>query len=376
MFAYVGSRTTTNRNARGRGIGVYRIDAPDGVWTQVQTAGDLVNPSFLAFDRSGDRLYVVHGDHSEVSAFAVDRASGRLTFVNKQSTHGANPVHLTVDSTNRFLLIANYATGSVASLPIAPDGSLHPVCDLLLLPGEIGPHREAQRFSHPHQILANPMGTGFIVPDKGLDATFSVELGERGMLSLRDANRLAARPGAGPRHAAFHPKAPILYLLNELDSTLTTCRHDPVTGRLTPLELVSTQPTNYFGANSSAALVVLPSGRFVYATNRGHDSVAIFTVDAESYALSIVGWVPTQGKVPRFMTLDPSGRVLFVANEGNDTIVAFKVDQETGALVRTGQILETGSPVCILFAVPKGSEPSIQDRGRPTCLNRKGSTAA
>lgn len=358
MFAYVGSRTTTERNARGRGIGVYRIDAPDGAWTQVQMVGDLVNPSFLAFDRSGDRLYAVHGDQSEVSAFAVDRASGRLTFVNKQSTYGANPAHLTVDPTNRFLLIANYATGSVASLPIAPDGSLQPVCDLLLLPGEIGPHREAQSFSHPHQILANPAGTAFIVPDKGLDATFSVELSERGTLSLRDANRLAARPGAGPRHAAFHPTAPILYLLNELDSTLTTCRHDPITGRLTPLELVSTQPTSYFGANSGAALVVLPSGRFVYATNRGHDSVAIFAVNAESYVLSIVGWVATQGTVPRFMTLDPSGQVLFVANEGSDTIVAFKIDQETGALVQTSQILETGSPVCILFGIPKGNEPS------------------
>jgi 6-phosphogluconolactonase len=349
MLAYIGCRTTKERNGRGRGLGVYRLDRPDGAWIPVQLVENLVNPSYLAFDRSGRVLYAVHGDREAVSAFRIDAADGRLNFLNRQSTGGTNPAHLTVDSSNRFLLIANYATGSVAALPIAEDGSLDPVSDLLPLPGETGPHRIGQGCSHPHQILPDPGGTCFIVPDKGLDRTFAVTI-ENGRLQLA-AKPMTARPGAGPRHAAFHPSAAILYLLNELDSTVTTCRYDRTI--LTPLEIVSTQPADFFGENSGAAITVLPSGKFVYASNRGHDSVAIFAVDPETYRLAVRSWVPTGGAVPRFMTLDPSGTILFVANEASDTIVSFRVDQATGALTPTGQVLETGSPVCILFAAPK-----------------------
>jgi 6-phosphogluconolactonase (cycloisomerase 2 family) len=350
MFAYVGCRTTRERHARGRGLGVYRLDEPSGVWTSVQVVDDLVNPSYLAFNRAGRVLYVVHGDHSDVSAFRIDPQSGTLAFLNRQSTYGLNPVHLVVDPENRFLLVANYATGSLALLPIARNGGLQPVCDLMLLPGETGPHRAGQAFSHPHQVLLDPSGSCFIVPDKGLDTTFVVEIDrDRASLRLDPVRRSAARPGAGPRHAAFHPTAPVLYLVNELDSTVTTCRFDAPSRSLSPIELASTQPADFFGANSGGAIAVLPSGRFVYVSNRGHDSVAIFAVDTESHALTAIGWVPTQGTVPRFMTLDPSGQVLFVANEGSDTIVPFHVDQASGALTQTGRMIETGSPVCILF---------------------------
>jgi 6-phosphogluconolactonase len=352
LFAYVGCRTTRERNARGRGLGIYRLERPDGAWTPVQLVEGLANPSYLAFDRTGRTLYAVHGDRSEVSAFRVDPADGTVSFLNRQSTYGTNPVHLVLDATGRFLLIANYATGSLVALPVAGDGSLEPVCDLVLLPGETGPHKIGQGFSHPHQLLPDPAGTGFIVPDKGLDTTFVVRV-DGGKLRLDLDRRLTARPGAGPRHAAFHPAAPILYLLNELDSTLATCRYDAATRRLDPLELVSTQPPEYFGANSGAAIAVPPSGRFVYATNRGHDSVAIFAVDPANYRLRPVDWVSTCGKVPRFMTLDPSGQVLFVANEASDTIVSFRVDPASGGLTPTGQVLETGSPVCLLFG-PSG----------------------
>ncbi|HWK46942.1 MAG TPA: lactonase family protein [Stellaceae bacterium] len=350
LFAYVGCRTTRKRDARGLGLGVYRVDEPSGAWTPIQLVGDLVNPSYLAVDRFGRVLYVVHGDQSDVSAFRIDAEDGTLTFLNQQSTRGLNPVHLAVDPANRFLVVANYATGSLASLPIGRDGDLEPVCDLLSLPGETGPHRTEQSFSHPHQVLLDPHETCFIVPDKGLDATFIVEFDrDRGSLWLDERRPRAARPGAGPRHAAFHPTAPILYLVNELDSTVTTCRFDAATRTLRQIELVSTQPANFLGTNNGAAIAVPPSGRFVYVSNRGHDSVAIFAVDPESHGLAAVGWVHTQGKVPRFMTLDPSGRVLFVANEASHTIVSFHVDQASGALTPTGRVLETGSPVCILF---------------------------
>jgi 6-phosphogluconolactonase len=353
MFAYVGCRTTRERNGRGRGLGVYQLGRPDGVWAPVQLVEGLVNPSYLALDRSGRTLYAVHGDQSEVSAFRVDATDGRLEFLNRQSTYGANPVHLALDPTGAFLVIANYATASVVVLPVAEDGSLQPVCDLVLLSGQTGPHKIGQSFSHPHQVLLDPTGACFIVPDKGLDATFVVEL-DRGKLKLDLDRRTSARPAAGPRHAAFHPTAPILYLLNELDSTLATCRYDAATRRLDPLELISTQPADFFGVNSGAAITMLPSGRFVYASNRGHDSVAIFAVDPETYRLTSTGWVGTCGKTPRFMTLDPSGQVLFVANEESDTIVSFHIDQVSGGLTSTGQVLETGSPVCLVFGTSNG----------------------
>jgi 6-phosphogluconolactonase (cycloisomerase 2 family) len=351
MFAYIGCRTTRKRNARGRGLGVYRLDeGAGGPWTQVQEIGDLVNPSYLTFDHTGGMLYVVHGDHSEVSAFRVDRETGMLAFVNQQSTYGLNPVHLVVDPTGRFLLISNYATGSLVSLPIAADGALEPICDLALLPGEIGPHRQQQSFSHPHQLLLDPTGACFIVPDKGLDTTFFVEIDEKGSLHLDLPKNSGARPGAGPRHAVFHPAAPVLYLVNELDSSVTTCSYDAATRTLTPLELISTQPAGFFGANSAAAISILPSGRFLYVSNRGHNSVAIFAIDPQTQALTSIGWVPTEGTIPRFITLDPAGEILLVANEGSDTIVSFRIDTTSGMLTPTGSVIETGSPVCILFA--------------------------
>lgn len=351
MFAYVGCRTTRERNARGRGLGVYRLDDAAGVWSQIQLLGDLVNPSYLTFGDAGRVLYVVHGDSFEVSAFRVDAGNGTLTFLNQQSTQGRNPVHLAVDPANRFLVVANYATGSLASLPIATDGSLEPVCHLLELTGEQGPHRSGQTCSHPHQVLPEPNGSCFIVPDKGVDTTFIIRLdGESGRLHLDEARRSASRPGAGPRHGVFHPGGCILYVVNELDSTITTFRYHSETRTLHPIEVISTLPAHFFGANSGAAIAVLPSGRFVYVSNRGHDSVAIFAVDPKNFTLRPTGWTPTVGEVPRFMTLDPSGQILFVANEASDTIVAFRVDPASGALTPTGQIVEAGSPVCILFS--------------------------
>lgn len=350
-FAYIGCRTTKARNARGKGLSVCRLDQPSGAWTLVQCVEGLVNPSYLAFDRDRRVLYVVHGDHAEVSAFRIDAHDGTLAFINQQSTYGLNPVHLAVDPSNRFLVVANYATGSIASLPVRQDGGLDPVCDLLLLPGKTGPHREGQSFSHPHQVLLDPSKSCFIIPDKGLDATFVVGIdGDRGKLRLHEA-RSVARPGAGPRHAVFHPTAPILYVLNELDSTVTTCHYDVATRTITALEVVTTQPADFFGANTGAAIEILPSGRFVYVSNRGHDSVAIFAVDPASYRLKAAGRAQSKGSVPRCIALDPSGQMLFVANEGSDTIVLFQIDQESGALTPTGQVLETGSPVCILFNV-------------------------
>lgn len=353
LFAYVGSRTTRERNAKGDGINVYRVDPETGNWTHVQLVKDLVNPSFLAFDRSGQFLYAVHGDKSEVSAFAADKTSGKLRFLNRQSTGGTNPVHLAADPNNRFLIIANYATGTVATLPINADGSLAPLAHLASLPGEPGPHKTQQGSSHPHHVPFDHSGRFVVVPDKGLDKIFLFRFDpSSGNLSPAEPPFVTAREGAGTRHIDFHPNLPYAYVMNELDSTVTAYRFAPERAEFKPLQIIPTTPVTYTGNNTGAEIAVAPSGKFVYGSNRGHDSIAIYAVDQTTGMLTSIGWESTQGKGPRFFTLDPSGNFLYAANENSDTIVTFRVSKETGKLNPTGQMIKTGSPVCIVFNNP------------------------
>lgn len=351
MFAYVGCRTTRERNARGEGLNVYRVDAESGAWTHVQLFGPLINPSFLAFDQTHRFLYVVHGDQCEVSAFRKDPHSGELAFINRQGTGGRNPVHLAVDPSNRFLVIPNYGSGSLAVLPINADGSLGELADLVELPGEPGPHRVEQPHARPHFSPFDPKGNFIVVPDKGLDKVFSYRLdGSSGKLIAAEVPFVEARETSGPRHIAFHPSLPMGYVINELDSTVTTYHYDEVTGQLKPLQILSALPPSFTGNSRASEIAIDAVGRFVYASNRGHDSIAIFEVTPVSGLLSFVGTQPTQGKTPRFFALDPSGKFLYVANEDSDTIVAFVIDQSHGTLLPTGQVIETGSPVCIVFS--------------------------
>jgi 6-phosphogluconolactonase len=349
-FAYVGCYTSKQRNGRGEGITVHRIDATSGAWTQLQLVNTADNPSWLALDRKQRFLYVAHGDGEVVTAFRVDEATGQLSLLGAQDARGKNGVRLGVDASNRFVICANYSSGTVAVLPIQADGSLGPVTDLAALPGKPGPHRTEQASSHPHDIMFDQRDRFIVVPDKGLDATFVFSLdAASGKLVPAAAPSVASRPGAGPRHASFHPVKPYAYVLNELDSTLTTYRFDGERGALAPLQVITTLPPNFTGNSSTSEIVVAASGRFVYASNRGHDSLAIFAVDEAAGTLSPVGWEPTQGKTPRFIAVEPSGTLLYCANMDSDTIVAFRVDAGSGKLTPTGQIIKTGSPSSIVF---------------------------
>jgi len=349
-FAYVGCYTTKERNGRGGGINVYQIDADTGNWTHVQLLAGLPNPSFLTFDREKRTLYAAHGDGAEASSYRVDPTSGRLRSLNRQATSGKNGVSLAVDSTNRFLVLANYSSGTVAVLPLGADGSLGPLADLHALAGKPGPHRTEQTTSHPHDVVFDPRLRFIVVPDKGLDASFLFRLDPAGgKLQPVDPPSVASRPGAGPRHAAFHPTAPLLYVLNELDSTIATFRFDPERGRLEPVEVITTLPPSFTGHSTTSEIAVSPSGRFVYASNRGHDSLAIFAIDPAAGMLRPVGWEPTQGRTPRFFALEPSGTFLYAANQDSDTVVAFRVDQTAGTLTPTGHVVKTGSPSSIVF---------------------------
>ena len=355
LLAYVGCRTSRERNARGDGIRVYAID-PDGHrWTPIQLVGDLVNPSFLALNHRGEVLYAVHGDGSTVSSFALDARVGTLTRINTRPSGGTNPVHLAVDPTDRHLLIANYASGNVAVLTIQPDGGLAPVKAVVGLPGASGPHRVEQTSSHPHEVAFDPAGTFVVVPDKGLDRIFTFRFdGAAGVLTPQA--EVKVREGAGPRHIVFAPGRPYAYAVDELDSTVAAYAWDGAAGHLRPMQVLSSLPATFTGDNRAAENVISPNGRFIFVSNRGHDSVATFTIDPASGSLTPVAWQATLGRGPRFITLDPGGRHLYAANELTDSIIQFSVDAIDGRLTPTGLSVQTGSPVCILFkaASPAG----------------------
>lgn len=349
MFAYVGSRTTRERHARGEGISVYRVDEDSGVLTRVQVVSDLVNPSYLALSVSGSHLYTVHGDQSEVSAFRVDRASGQLQFLNRQGTEGRNPVHLALDASGRHLVVTNHLGASVAVLPIAEDGALGPLEQIVPFAGPLGPHRVEQQQAKPHFNLFDPSGRFVIVPDKGLDRVFSFRL-DAGRLVPAEVPFVQAREGAGPRSLVFHPRRPMAYVINELDSTVTTYGFDANTGALTPRQVLPTLPSSFTGNSRAAGIAIDASGRTVYASNRGHDSITVFRVDPDSGLLDFFDAVPSGGRTPRFFTLSPNGRQLYALNEDSDSIVTFSVDAETGRLLPTTQAVACGSPVCMVFS--------------------------
>ncbi|MGY4299819.1 6-phosphogluconolactonase [Bradyrhizobium sp. i1.4.4] len=348
-FVYVGVRTTKERNARGDGLNVYSMDNATGAWQHIQLLGDLVNPSFLAFDWTRRFLYTVHGDLSDITAMAIDPASGLLRVINRQSTEGKNPVHLAIDPSNRFVVVANHITSTLALLPRQDDGSLGAVIDLVKLEGKIGPHRIEQPFAKPHQVEFDPSGKFIIVPDKGLDLVFTYRIDpEKGKLVLA-TKPVQAREGAGPRHVAFHPGGQVAYVVNELDSTVTAYHFDPVAGALAPFQIVSAMPDAFTGNSRAAEIAVSADGRFVYASNRGDDSIAAFAADPASGRLSPIGWTKTGGKTPRFFALTVSDGFLFAANEDDDTIKLLKRDAATGRLAPTDKTVRIGSPVCILF---------------------------
>lgn len=347
-FAYVGSFTTAKRKARGRGISLYRVEA-SGDWVLMDVLETVANPGYVALDRGQRWLYASHGDGDVVTACRIDPQSRKLTLLNQQPSHGDNGPHLTVDPSDQYVICANGP--GIVVLPINADGSLAPATDAVVPPGKEGPYKREQGLgAHPHQVLFDTSGRFLLSPDKGVDATHVYRLDlATGKLVPNEPPAVKARYGAGPRHLAFHPSRPLAYLINELDSTVTTCRWDGVRGALTPVHIIPSTPATFVGDNTGAEIAVAPSGKFVYVSNRGHDSIATFAVNATDGTLAPVGWEPIQGSKPRFFTLDPTGTMLYVANEDSDTIVAFRLDASHGQPRPTGQVIRTGSPSCIAF---------------------------
>ncbi|MCU1325047.1 MAG: putative hemagglutinin-related protein [Bryobacterales bacterium] len=346
VFAYVGCYTTAQRKGRGDGIHVYRVDPRTGAWTQTQVLTGLVNPSFLQMGIAGKFLYSSHGDEEYATSYSIDPTTGNIKVLNQAKTGGKNGAHMAISPNGQFAVVGNYTAGSVAVLPIQGDGTLGDFTQLVPMEGTPGPHRTEQPGPHPHQIVFDPSGRYVLVPDKGLDRIFVFRFDSQAG-KLTPASFVETRAGAGPRHLAFHPTLPVVWVLNELGNTVTTYSWDARNAVLKALQTVSSLPQDFSANNTAAEIVVGPGGRFLYASNRGHDSVVTFAVDAKTGLLRASGWTPAGGKVPRFITVGPNGRSLFVTNEQSDTIVKLRIDG--ASLAPEGPPIANASPVTIAF---------------------------
>lgn len=346
QVAIVGCYTTEERKARGKGLMVYRYSTSG--WEPLSELTGIVNPSFQCVDPVRNTVYSAHGDAELASAYSLGLDNRAIKALGQVAAGGNNGVALTLCPNAPYVFVANYSSGSVASLPIADDGGLHPAASVLRLPGEPGPHRKEQPFSHPHDTVIDPTGGFLVVPDKGLDRIFVIawnaENGE-----LRVVSAAPMRPGAGPRHLKFHPSQPYAYVVNEIDSTVCAMAWDASAGEFAPEHVVPALPDDYFAHSTTAEIVVEPTGRYLYVTNRGLDALTRFAIDpADPSRLTLLGWTSTEGREPRFMTLSPDGSRLVVANEQSDNIVEFAIDQSSGDLSLAHQI-RTLSPSSIVF---------------------------
>jgi 6-phosphogluconolactonase len=363
MLVYVGTYTEPIRfgtgkilEGKGEGIYVYRMDQTSGAMEHVHTIRGITNPSYLAFDSTGRFLYAVNElktyenkPTGTVRAFALEAKTGKLAFLNKRLTHGTDPCHVLVDAKRKYVFVSNFMSGSVCVLPVLADGSLGEASDFIQHQGSgIDPAR--QMGPHAHSVTLDETGRFAFVPDLGLDKLMVYQFDpERGILEPNKVPWVKMKPGAGPRHVAFHPGGRFAYLINELDSTLASLSYDVRKGTFEVLQVVPTLPEDYRGESTCADVQVPPSGAFVYGSNRGHDSIVIYKIHQRTGRLTYVGHEPTRGKTPRSFGIDPNGRFLLAANQDSDTILTFRIEPRTGKLLPTGHVTPVPTPVCVKF---------------------------
>lgn len=346
---YVGTYT----RAPSKGIYAYRFDGATGKATPLGAAGlaaETENPSFLAVHPNQRFLYAVNElAGGTVSAFAIDRTTGTLTLLNRVPTRGADPCHLSLDRSGKWLFAANYTGGSVAAFPVQADGRLGEASAFYQHSGS-SVDKARQNGPHAHAVAVSPDNRFVLAVDLGLDRIFSYRL-DPAAKGLAPAPAFAAvTPGSGPRHLAFRPDGRFAYVLNEMQSSVTAFRYNPARGTLGELQRLSTLPEGFAGESSGAEIDVHPNGKFVYASNRGHDSIASFRIDAANGTLTAGARTPTQGRTPRGFAIDPSGRFLLAGNQNSGTLVVFRIDPATGALTSVGTPLQVPSPVSVVFS--------------------------
>jgi 6-phosphogluconolactonase len=349
---YVGTYT----NKESKGIYLLELDTTTGKLESKGLAAESNSPSFLAIHPNKKFLYSVNEvsdfkgkSAGAVTSYSIDPKTGKLTQLNQQSTGGSGPCHLSVVRDGKVLVVANYGGGSVAALPINEDGTLAPFGSFIQHEGSsVNPGR--QKEPHAHSINIDLDQKYVVAADLGLDKVLVYKLETEGAkLSPSDPAFAKVEAGSGPRHFAFHPDKKHAYVINEIKSTVTVFDYNGHHGILTPTQTISTLPNDFKGASYTAEVVVHPSGKFVYGSNRGHDSIAVFQVDSATGKLTAKGQVKTGGKTPRNFAIDPTGQFLLAENQDSGTIVPFRIDQETGTLTPTGASIKVPMPVCVKF---------------------------
>ncbi|AMM52711.1 hypothetical protein TH61_02980 [Rufibacter sp. DG15C] len=355
MFVYVG----TYAKPDAEGIFGYQLNEETGELTQVLRVKAGPNPSYLALDKDRKHLYAVNevteyeGQKSgAVSAFAIDSKTGDLTLLNRQLSLGGAPCYISVDEKNKLALIANYMGGNVTAFPIQEDGKLKSATGMDQHVGK-GP-KPQQDAAHAHCILPDPAHKFVLAVDLGIDQIirYKVNTGSEDLLERQSQPAFQAKAGAGPRHLTFHPNKRFAYLMNELDGTLSALEYNSSKGSFTEIETVSALPEGYTGGVSGADIHVSPDGRYVYGSNRGHNSIVVFKIDERTGKLTLMQHVSTHGDWPRNFTLTPSGKMLLVANQRSNNITTYHVNTQTGELTYTGKSIELASPV-YLQVVPE-----------------------
>jgi 6-phosphogluconolactonase len=353
LLVFAGTYTSQNPE----GIFVYRLDPASGALSLLSKTTGLPNPSYLTIDPGRRYLIAVsETDHylgqpgGAVSSYRINSSTGELTLINSQPTGGANPCYVSVDPSGKWVFVANYSGGSVAVLPLGDDGRLGAPAALVQHSGSsINPDR--QEAPHAHSIQRAPASqTLVLAADLGLDKVLLYDLDPaKGSLSPHAIPFLALKPGAGPRHFTFHPTLPYLYIANELDSSLTVFNYDAKNAAFQENETLSLLPADFKGQNGSADIHITPDGKFLYASNRGHDSLAMFAIDGSSGKLTALGYQPSGGKTPRNFAIDPSGTYLLAANQDSGTIVTFRIDKASGKLTPAGPVTHLDQVVCLQF---------------------------
>lgn len=348
---YVGTYTATGKSD---GIYLYGMDPATGALNRINSFKS-VNPSFLITDRKRMRLYAVNevGEYAGkpgggVSAFEIDRSTLNLRLLNEQATNGADPCYLTMDRRAKTLLVANYTGGSLTALPLRSDGTLGMATEVKQHEGSS--IKEQQKGPHAHCIILDPAERYALAADLGIDKVMIYRFDPM-TAKLTPGKQPSAelQQGAGPRHLTLHPNGKYLYVINELDSTMTAFQYNGTNGTLTHIETVSTLPSDFSGVSYCADVHVSPSGKFLYGSNRGHNSIVVFEIDQRSGKLKALEHVSTEGNWPRNFVIDPSGQFLLVANQRSDNVVTFAIDPRTGRLKPTGNVAEIPVPVCLKF---------------------------
>lgn len=346
VTAYVGTYT----RGKSKGIYAWRFNPASGKLTSIGLAAETSNPSFLAVHPNHRFLYAVNETaKGTVSAFSIDAASGKLTALNSAPTRGDGPCHLAVDHSGKFLFAANYGSGSTIVLPINSDGSLGEATAFVQHAGS-SVNKQRQNGPHAHCVTQSPDGHFLLVEDLGLDEVLVYRFdAAKGTLTPNDPPFAKLPPGTGPRHLAFSPNGRFAYVVGEMFSNVTAFHYNAARGALDSFQTISMLPDDFKGNNSGAEIVVHPSGKFVYGSNRGDNSVAVFAIDPSKGTLTARDRVSTNGKTPRSIAIDPTGGYLFAAHQDSDSIVVFRIDQKTGVPKATGEVLEAGAPVCVIF---------------------------